>query len=147
MNENVLQKVVYVKCECLIKKKGITRQSFIVYQLFFWVSKLALLLIALLLAFAGQRICVALLTLDCRSRGWGKFSSNNTFEDMVFYLWLFHDRGSYYVETSPLICRANKWTGFYMIGTSVKKKLVLSLLIWLVSLLDLVFYTICSIAS
>ena len=23
------------------------------------------------------------------------------------------------METSPLICRANQWTGFYMIGTSV----------------------------
>ena len=30
---------------------------------------------------------------------------------------LFHDRGPYHIETSPLICRANQWTGFYMIGT------------------------------
>ena len=27
------------------------------------------------------------------------------------------------VETSPLICRANQWTGFYMIGTSIMKEL------------------------
>ena len=27
------------------------------------------------------------------------------------------------IETSPLICRANQWVGFYMIGTSVMKKL------------------------
>ena len=28
---------------------------------------------------------------------------------------------SYHIETSPLIWRANQWTGFYMIGTSVMK--------------------------
>ena len=33
--------------------------------------------------------------------------------------------GLYHIETSPLICRANQRTGFYMIGTSVKKKLKL----------------------
>ena len=27
------------------------------------------------------------------------------------------------IETSPFICRANQWTGFFMIGTSVVKKL------------------------
>ena len=27
------------------------------------------------------------------------------------------------IETSPLICRANQCVGFYMIGTSVMKKL------------------------
>ena len=27
------------------------------------------------------------------------------------------------METSPLICRANQWAGFYMIGTSVMKEL------------------------
>ena len=36
---------------------------------------------------------------------------------------LFHDGGSYHIETSPLICRANQWTGFYMIGTSAMKEL------------------------
>ena len=29
----------------------------------------------------------------------------------------------YHIETSPLICKANQLTGFYMIGTSVIKKL------------------------
>ena len=29
----------------------------------------------------------------------------------------------YHVETSPLICRANQWTGFYMITASVMKEL------------------------
>ena len=29
----------------------------------------------------------------------------------------------YHKETSPLICRANQWTGFYMIMASVMKEL------------------------
>ena len=37
---------------------------------------------------------------------------------------LFHDGGCYHIETSPLICKANQWTGFYMIGSSVMKELV-----------------------
>ena len=36
---------------------------------------------------------------------------------------LFHDGGTHDIETSPLICTANQWTGFYMIRTSVMKKL------------------------
>ena len=28
---------------------------------------------------------------------------------------------SYHVETSALICSANQWTGFYIIGTSLMK--------------------------
>ena len=36
---------------------------------------------------------------------------------------LFHDGGRYHTETSPLICGANKWTGFYMITASVMKEL------------------------
>ena len=35
----------------------------------------------------------------------------------------FHDRGRYHIETSPLICSANQWTGFYMITASVMKGL------------------------
>ena len=27
---------------------------------------------------------------------------------------LFHDGGRYHIETSPLICSSNQWTGFYM---------------------------------
>ena len=37
---------------------------------------------------------------------------------------LFHDGSPYYIETSPLICRANQWTDFYMIGTFVMKELM-----------------------
>ena len=36
---------------------------------------------------------------------------------------LFHDRGRYHIETSPLICSANQWTGFYMIETTVMNDL------------------------
>ena len=36
--------------------------------------------------------------------------------------WFFHDGGSYPIETSPLICRANQWTGFCMMGPSVMKE-------------------------
>ena len=34
-----------------------------------------------------------------------------------------HDGGRYHIETSPLICWANQWTGFYMITASVMKEL------------------------
>ena len=36
----------------------------------------------------------------------------------------FHDRGRYHIETSPLICSANQWIGFYMITASVLKGLM-----------------------
>ena len=36
---------------------------------------------------------------------------------------LFYDRSPYHLETSPLTCRANQWTVFYMIGTSIMKEL------------------------
>ena len=36
---------------------------------------------------------------------------------------LFHDGGPYHIETSPLICSANQWTGFCMKGTSIMKQL------------------------
>ena len=29
-----------------------------------------------------------------------------------------------HIETSPLINKANQWTGFYMIGTTVMKELI-----------------------
>ena len=29
---------------------------------------------------------------------------------------IFHDGGPYHIKTSPLTCRANQWTGFYMTG-------------------------------
>ena len=38
-------------------------------------------------------------------------------------IYLFHDRGRYHIETSPLICSANQWTGFYMITAPVMKEI------------------------
>ena len=35
----------------------------------------------------------------------------------------FQDKGRYHIETSPLICSANQWTGFYMITASILKGL------------------------
>ena len=35
----------------------------------------------------------------------------------------FHDRGLNHKETSPLICSANEWTGFYVIGTPTMNEL------------------------
>ena len=40
-----------------------------------------------------------------------------------FIFKLFHDGGWYNIETNPLICSANQWTGFYMISASVMKGL------------------------
>ena len=39
---------------------------------------------------------------------------------------LFHDEGPYHIETSPVICSANQWTGVYMIEISVMKELIYS---------------------
>ena len=35
----------------------------------------------------------------------------------------FMTEGRYHIETSPLICSANLWTGFYMITAPVMKEL------------------------
>ena len=43
---------------------------------------------------------------------------------MWLQLLLFHDGGPHYVETSPLICSGNQWTGFYWIVTFVMKELI-----------------------
>ena len=37
---------------------------------------------------------------------------------------LFHSRGLYHMETIPLTCSAHHCTGFYMIGTSIMKELI-----------------------
>ena len=46
---------------------------------------------------------------------------------MVLLLQLVHDRCTYHMETSLLICRANQWAGFYMVETSIMKMLMLML--------------------
>ena len=45
------------------------------------------------------------------------------FSNILRILLLFHDRGRYHIEATPLICRANQLTGFYMITTSIIKEL------------------------
>ena len=49
----------------------------------------------------------------------------------------FHDEGLYHRKTSPLICRANQWTGFYMTGTSVMKNLLILAKWQLITLADI----------
>ena len=39
------------------------------------------------------------------------------------YINLFHDGGPYHIETSPSLCSADQWTGFYMIGIYIMKVL------------------------
>ena len=43
---------------------------------------------------------------------------------------LFSDGGPYHTETSPLIWRANQWTGFYMIRTPVMEELKINTWLW-----------------
>ena len=83
------------------------------------------------------------------------FSSIKRFKSLVFTLkasffdiWMHrsqlfcHNQGIYLnqygsssqIETSPLICSANKWTGFCIIGTSVMKDSKRSLSIYIESL-------------
>ena len=50
---------------------------------------------------------------------------------------LFHDEGLHYIETSPLNCSENQWTGFYMIEISVMKELKAF------SFLTMCFYRLC----
>ena len=50
-------------------------------------------------------------------------SSNNQKNNNNLLNSFFHDGGRYHIETSPLICSANQWTGFYMITVPVMKEL------------------------
>ena len=40
-----------------------------------------------------------------------------------FFAQPFQDGVRYHIETSPLICSANQWTGFYIIAAPVMKEL------------------------
>ena len=45
-----------------------------------------------------------------------------------YYFWVapainFFKTGPYHIETSPLICRANQWISFCMIGSSIMKEI------------------------
>ena len=71
-------------------------------------SSFKIIIFFLLLSFCGVKICTLF-----------------TFFNVYFFscFELFHDGGPYHLETSPLICRGNQWTGFYMIGTPVMLEL------------------------
>ena len=43
--------------------------------------------------------------------------------EFKWFFQLFHDESCYHIKTSPLICAANQWTGFYMITVFVMKEL------------------------
>ena len=65
----------------------------------------------------------------CFDKDSQKFLRANIFREPRWHMLLiifnsFHDRGPYHIETSTSICRANQWTGFYIIGTSVMKELM-----------------------
>ena len=54
---------------------------------------------------------------------WDIFYRKATDKFYSEYLFSSHERGHYHIEISASICRANQWTGFYMIETSVMKDL------------------------
>ena len=58
----------------------------------------------------------------------------NNLKRSLCFCSLFHDGGPYHKETSPLICSAIRWTGFYMIRASVMKKLMVVVAMTLYSL-------------
>ena len=75
-----------------------------------------------------------LLTIDAKFFIWDACEGPSYTSGVVLYalmsgtitkqnVKLFHGGGLYHIETSPLICSANEWTGFYMIETSAKKEL------------------------
>ena len=43
----------------------------------------------------------------------------------IILFYLAHDGGPYHIGTNTLLYRADQWTGFYMIRTSVMKELML----------------------
>ena len=73
-----------------------------------------------------KHIIKMILTSDRKKRIQHSFS---VFQYLYFKL--FHDGGSYHIETNPLICSAYQWTSFYMIGASVMNKLIRLILVTL----------------
>ena len=50
-------------------------------------------------------------------------SSNVESARLIEPILLFHDGDPHHLETSPLVCKVNQWTGFCMIGASVMREL------------------------
>ena len=68
--------------------------------------------------------------------------------EFVIQIILEHDTIAclYQIETSPLICSANQWTGFYTTATYVMKELITSGLIYFrkiwIQILEIIIYNI-----
>ena len=56
-----------------------------------------------------------------------KLLTNSDSLSQNYYSLTVHDGGSYHEETSPLICYANYWIGFYIITTLAIKEVKVSL--------------------
>ena len=85
----------------------------------------------------GTKSVLSSIKIKCirclKSKRFNFFSNDNVFVTLnnftcYFYIWesflqLFYAGDRYHIETSPLTCSANQWTGFYMIAASVMKEL------------------------
>ena len=73
----------------------------------------------------SAHVCTPTSTITCVS--WKGLRRKIQISLSVINTLLFHDGGRYHIETSPLICSANQWSGFYVITASVMKELTLLL--------------------
>ena len=79
-----------------------------------FIKHLRWLLLKMLSAFLFYFISSICLTFT-------NFESKESWQNNIIYL--LNDGGSCLTETSPFICSANQWTGFYVIGITVMKEL------------------------
>ena len=64
--------------------------------------------------------------------GWSTFTQKQFIFSMIIviilkkrlFTYLFHDGGSYHIETSPLIRSPNQWTSVYMAGRELRHERV-----------------------
>ena len=72
------------------------------------------------------KLCVILiiivLTQQRQRRHWKICFRSEKVKAIASHLTL-HDGGPNHIETIPLLCQTNQWTGFYIIGISVMKGL------------------------
>ena len=66
---------------------------------------------------------IEIILLKHESEVWLKNAQGTELFESLDVAWHVHDGGPYPIETSPLICRANQWTGFYVVVTSARKEL------------------------
>ena len=65
-------------------------------------------------------MCLFYSTFSCCMYNEQSFFTSSHYWNMH---WLFHGRGPYHVETSPLICSSDQWNSFRMIGSSAMREL------------------------